>query len=180
MKRNFTLIELLVVIAIIAIFYAGDYDGFFISNPLSWNYSNSAFGVILGCYEDVADDIKGGIKTASQCPSQVDSEDGKKWNTSYRTSAYEGMYYNWDGWIKYNDPWCSVKLEKLHEVKTIVTDDPCLSCHDGKTAVNRLNYDGSAGKFKQVKQSLSAFASDRGFWNQYKLWNELWWDFRQF
>ncbi len=127
-------------------FYAGDYDGFFISWPLSWGYKDSSYRILeLYGHIDTAD-AKGNLKAIGKCPSQQNPDDA----TDYRACVYmDSMNAPWIQCKLFDGTdFFAVKLDRLREVKTLIVDSMNMDAHDGGKWTNRLNYDGSSSKFR--------------------------------
>lgn len=161
--------------------YAADNNGFFVTQPLSWGWTDGAMGMLLRGYTQWDDSVNcpvasGAIQKISRCPGDLK---WNKWEPSYRTVGFEGLYY-WAGW-KQDGNWFYKKLEKIAGDATgtwaysaLIADDPGLDNHfrGVKTWLNRLKVDGSAASFFRHEGNLPV--DGRGFWNNYSKLSNLW------
>ena len=160
--------------------YASDYDGYFVTQPLSWDWSGGALGKIVGCYAQWDGDcpvVGSDAQKIARCPND---RKWTKWEPSYRTIGFEGLYY-WAGW-KQNDNWFYQKLEKIVKAAgkasnytALVADDPGLENHmDGvRIWLNRLKANGSVSSFYDHQGNLP-LTGGRAFWSDYTRRSEIW------
>lgn len=163
--------------------YSDDYSDFLISDPLGFGYSDSAISVMLAPYAGlhVADSDKNEVDKITKCPSDKKST---KDQMSYRTIAFENMFYDTTLWkpAQYkNGSKFYLKLPKLtgHVMSGItytyawLADDPVVNAHDG--ALNRWVVDGSAATITSFGGDLPMTKTDRAFWScDYQALSRIW------
>ena len=157
--------------------YANDYDGYFVTQPLSGGWNDGSFSRFYKPYFTPENDgypaPGSAVAKITRCP--FDLNWSKDRNPSYRTVAYEGLYY-WAGYNHGAGDFFYKRLEKIATgdgYKAIIADDPALAHQDGqKLSLNRLKADGSVSNFDNHEGNLPV--KDRGFWGDYQKISEVW------